>query len=125
MASKFQPKVRSTTIPAAAMASSRSGGVTMPSSVRQVKCSSPSTPAATACQAPRTEWVWATTDSPASWPSETISARSSGENCTPSWSEPGVSIPPEAITLMTSTPRSTCSAIAARIASGPSATPPR
>jgi hypothetical protein len=42
--------------------------------------------------------------------------RSSAENCTPSWSLPGVSMPPDAITLITSTPRSTCSATAERIA---------
>ena len=38
---------------------------------------------------------------------------------------PGVSMPPDAITLTTSTPRSTCSAMAERIASAPSAAPPR
>ena len=37
-----------------------------------------------------------------------------GVNCTPKLSEPGVSMPPDAITLTTSTPRRACSATAAR-----------
>ena len=60
------------------MASSRSGGVRRPSSVRQVKCSRPSTPASTACQAPRREWVWARTGRPASCARSTTSAQVRG-----------------------------------------------
>ena len=46
-------------------------------------------------------------------------------NCTPKTSEPVVSMPPLAISLTTSTPRSACAATIARRPSTPAAAPPR
>ena len=116
--SAFEPSVGSTSTPAAATSASTSSGVWMPSSVSDVKCSRPSTAAATACRMPRSEWVWASTRRPASCAQSTSRRRSSRPNCTPLTSLPSVAIPPLAITLTTSTPRSTRSPIAARTAVG-------
>lgn len=92
---------------------------------RQLQCSMPSTPAATACSMALSQWAWAVTGRPAACASATIRSISQSVNWVATISVPGVDIPPLAMTLIRSAPRSTCWRTVWLIASGPSTTPPR
>jgi hypothetical protein len=86
----------------------------------------PSTPASRAARIAPVPWACAVTGRPRRCASSTITVSCSGVNWATSWWVPGVMVPPLAITLMTSTPRSARSRAAARSASGVgSAAPPR
>jgi len=80
-------------------------GASTPSSVQNVTCSSPSTPAATASAIALTAWACAVSSSPSRCASSTAARSTSDGNWARSWREPGVRFPPLAMILMTSTPR--------------------
>ena len=103
-----------------------SAGASTPSSVQNETCSIPSAPAATALAIAATACACAVTLSPCRWASSTAALSTSGVNWARYWCVPGVRVPPLAMILMTSTPRSACSRTAARTpAAVGSAAPPR
>ena len=74
----------------------------------------PSTPAATASAMAWVPWACAVTGSPCRCASSTAARSTPASNWARSCRVPGVIVPPLAMILMTSTPRSTCSRTAAR-----------
>ena len=117
------PSVAPTAIRRRTIAATRSSGAATRSPSTNVQCSRPSTPAATPSTIASSAWACAVTGKPCRCASSTSAASSSGVNCGAPRSEPAVSAPPEAITLITSTPRSACSRTASRTPRP--ATPPR
>ena len=120
------PSVNPSTIRCSAIRSSNPPGISStPSSVMNVMCSKPSTPAATASTMDCVPCACAVIGSPCRCASSTATRSSAGPNWLRSGRLPAVRLPPLAMILMTSTPRSTCSRIAARTPEIPTAGAPR
>jgi hypothetical protein len=107
------------------MARIRASGASTPPAVMNVACSIPSTPAATASAMDLALWACAVTGSPWRWASSTMTRSAPAQSCGSCASEPGVMLPPLAITFVTSTPRSARSRTAARRPAFPLTAPPR